>query len=238
MDHQSVDILAFGAHADDVEIGMAGSLTKWAAEGKKIVICDLTEADLSSNGNVESRRIEANTAARLLEVIERVNLYLSDRGLFLTDDHIRKISNVIRKYRPKVIFAPYHNDRHPDHGNCYHLVKEAFFSAGIRKYEVEDKLPPHKALYLYQYMINGFTPPDFVVDITDYIDKKVNALQAYESQFFMNESGVQTPLTEGYIESVTARDQLFGKEVGVRFAEGFLSSKPLLLNKNLFGEDL
>jgi len=238
MDRQAVDILAFGAHADDVEIGMAGSLAKWAANGKKIIICDLTEAELSSNGNVDSRRKEASKAADLLGAVERVNLYLSDRGLFLTEAHIRKISNVIRKYKPRVIFAPYHNDRHPDHGNCYRLVEEAFFSAGIRKYEVEGNLPPHKAIYLYQYMINGFDSPDFVVDITDYINKKVEALQAYQSQFFINKGGVQTPLTEGYIESVTARDKLFGKEVGVGFAEGFLSSKPLLLNNNLFGEGL
>lgn len=235
---QGVDILAFGAHADDVEIGMAGSLAKWAEEGKKIIICDLTEAELSSNGNVESRRREAKTAADILRAVDRVNLHLPDRGLFITDNHIRKIVNVIRKYRPKVIFAPYHNDRHPDHGNCFRLVEEAFFSAGIRKYEVEDNFPPHKALSLYQYMINGFSQPHFVIDITDYIDKKVEALLAYNSQFFLPEGGVPTPLTDGYIESVKARDKLFGKEVGVFYAEGFLSSKPLLLNKNLFGEGL
>ncbi|MBS4199488.1 bacillithiol biosynthesis deacetylase BshB1 [Bacillus sp. FJAT-49732] len=238
MNHHTVDILAFGAHADDVEIGMAGSLAKWSAEGKKIVICDLTEAELSSNGNVETRKKEAKTAADIMGAVDRVNLCLADRGLFLTDDHIRKIANVIRKYKPKVIFAPYHNDRHPDHGNCFRLVQEAFFSAGIRKFEVEGDYPPHKASYLYQYMINGFASPHFVVDTSDFIDKKVNALQSYESQFYIPDGGVQTPLTEGYIETVTARDKLFGKEVGVKYAEGFLSSKPLLLNHNLFGEGL
>ncbi|MBS4194483.1 bacillithiol biosynthesis deacetylase BshB1 [Lederbergia citri] len=238
MEHKGIDILAFGAHADDVEIGMAGSLAKWSAMGKKIVICDLTEAELSSNGTVETRKKEAKKAAELLGVAERVNLYLSDRGLLLKDEHIRKIANIIRIYKPTLIFAPYHNDRHPDHGNCFRLVEEAFFSAGIRKYEVEGNYPPHKPLNLYQYMINGFASPHFVVDITNFIDKKVKALNAYQSQFFIHEGGVQTPLTEGYIENVTARDRLFGKEVGVTFAEGFLSSKPLLLNNNVFGEDL
>ena len=225
MDQQGIDILAFGAHADDVEIGMAGSLAKWAAAGKKIVICDLTEAELSSNGTVETRKDEATSAAELLGVLERVNLQLPDRGLFLLDDHIRPIVNVIRKYQPTIIFAPHHEDRHPDHGNCSRLVEEAAFSAGIRKYEVSGGYAPHKARNVYHYLINGYSTPDFIVDISDFIERKIEALQAYQSQFFRGNEGVNTPLTEGYIESVTAREKLFGKEAGVSFAEGIFNKE-------------
>ncbi|MBS4203143.1 bacillithiol biosynthesis deacetylase BshB1 [Lederbergia citrea] len=238
MEQQTIDILAFGAHADDVEIGMAGSLAKWSAAGKKIVICDLTEAELSSNGTVMTRKAEAEAASCILGIAERINLHLPDRGLFLTEDNICTIANVIRKYKPTLIFAPYEEDRHPDHGNCARLVEEAFFSAGIRKYKVDGGYPSHKAKNLYHYYINGYTHPDFVVDISEFIEQKINALQAYQTQFFRDDEGVSTPLTEGYIEGVTARERLFGKEVGVSFAEGFSSRTPILLNKDLFGDKL
>ncbi|MCJ7839477.1 bacillithiol biosynthesis deacetylase BshB1 [Lederbergia sp. NSJ-179] len=235
---QGVDILAFGAHADDVEIGMGGSLAKWATEGKEVIICDLTEAELSSNGDVVTRREEAQKSAEILGVRERLNLSFPDRGLAIVDEHIREMVRVIREYKPRVIFAPFHKDRHPDHGHCSQLVTEAFFSSGIRKYQVSGGIPTHKPAYLYHYMINGFTTPTFLVNITNYIDQKVRALQAYESQFFINQNRVHTPLTEGYIETVTARERLFGKEVGVSFAEGFISNKPLLLHNDLFGEEI
>lgn len=231
-----IDILAFGAHPDDVEIGMAGSLAKWATAGKQIVICDLTEAELSSNGDVETRRKESNASAEILGIVERVNLNIPDRGLFKSDDNIRKIVNIIRKYQPTVIFAPYQKDRHPDHGNCSELVREAFFSAGIRKYKGIEEFPAHKAKGFYHYLINGFTNPNFMVDISNYIDYKIKALEAYQSQFYSGKEGISTPLTEGYIETVVAREKLFGKEVDVAYAEGFISGKPLLINHDLFGE--
>ncbi|MBO0994774.1 bacillithiol biosynthesis deacetylase BshB1 [Bacillus sp. SD088] len=238
MNEQGIDVLAFGAHADDVEIGMGGSLAKWAKEKKEIVICDLTEAELSSNGDVITRRDEAEKAATLLGVRERLNLKFPDRGLSIADKHIREMVQVIRKYKPKVIFAPYYKDRHPDHEHCAQLVTEAFFSAGIRKYLVAGDAKAHKPTFLYHYMINGFATPTFMVDITNHIEHKIQALQMYQSQFFQAEKGVQTPLTEGYIETVTAREKLFGKEVGVSFAEGFVANKPLLLHEDLFGEKL
>ncbi|WP_019720937.1 bacillithiol biosynthesis deacetylase BshB1 [Heyndrickxia coagulans] len=225
-----VDILAFGAHADDVEIGMAASIAKWASMGKKIAICDLTEAELSSNGTVENRKKEAQNSAACLGVRERVTLKLPDRGLFMQADAIRAITGVIRKFQPDVVFAPFHEDRHPDHGNCGRLTEEAFFSAGIRKYRSEPDLPCHKPKHLYFYMVNGFHPPDFVVDVTNFMDKKLESLHAYESQFSIRERSVHTPLTDGYIEAVTARERMFGKELGVKYAEGFLSKKPVLVN--------
>ncbi|OZI11758.1 bacillithiol biosynthesis deacetylase BshB1 [Bacillaceae bacterium SAS-127] len=231
-----VDILAFGAHADDIEIGMAGTIAKYAAQGKKIVFCELTEADLSSNGTVETRHQEAKEAAEILGVNTRVNLGLPDRGLFVTDEAIREIAEVIRRFRPKVIFAPYEKDRHPDHGQCSRLVQEAVFSAGIRKYTTANDLPAHKVNHVYFYMINGFHTPDFCVDMSNYIEAKKRSLLAYRSQFQLGEGAVETPLTNGYIEAVEARERMMGKEVGVPYAEGFKVLKPLLLENDVIGD--
>ena len=229
-----VDILAIGAHADDVEIGMAGTIAKLSKRGRKIVICDLTEAELSSNGSPTLRKIEAETAAGILGAEERINLGFPDRGISLTDSQINKVVTLIRTYRPKVIFAPYAVDRHPDHGHASNLIAEAAFTSGIHGFKDQENLPAHKAP-VYFYMINGIHNPQFVINTTNEIDTKKASLTAYKSQF-MPENGVVTPLTEGYVETVIARDRVMGKEVGCTFAEGFLSSKPLLIDFDLLGE--
>ncbi len=231
---KKIDILAFGAHADDVEIGMGATLAKFAKLGKKIVICDLTKAELSSNGTVELRQQEAKNAAKILGV-KRISLDLPDRGLQLKEEYIQEITSIIRKYRPSLVFAPYREDRHPDHGNCAQLVEEAVFSAGIRKYMEESGQTAHKIASLYFYMINGFHKPDFVVDVTETMDTKLESLRTYASQFQQTDTAIETPLVNGYIETVEARERLFGKEVGVTYAEGFLSKKPLLLSQDLIG---
>lgn len=235
---KKIDVLAFGAHADDVEIGMAGSIYKWTSSGRNVVICDLTKAELSSNGTVEKRLQEASDSARKLGVLERVNLGLPDRGLFLNDEHIRQVTEVIRKYKPTLVFAPFSKDRHPDHARCSELVKEAFFSSGIRKYGTVDGYEGHKAANLFYYFINSQPNPDFVIDISKFMDNKMEALKAYQSQFLPGESGIKTPLTEGYLERIEARERIFGLEAGVTFAEGFKSDRPILINQNLFGEGL
>ncbi len=236
MINQHLEVLAFGAHADDVEIGMAGTIAKFTSEGKRVGICDLTDADLSSNGNVELRKLEAAKAAEVLKVSCRTSLGFPDRGLFLKEENIREIARVIRKNKPQIVFAPYFEDRHPDHGNCASLVEEAVFSAGIRKYVTEGNEPAHRVERVYFYMINGFHKPDFVIDISQYIDKKLQALREYKSQFQQTEETYNTPLVNGYIETVEARERMFGKLVGVTFAEGFKTKVPILLNRDLIGE--
>ncbi|MDC2865909.1 MULTISPECIES: bacillithiol biosynthesis deacetylase BshB1 [unclassified Bacillus (in: firmicutes)] len=226
-------ILAFGAHADDVEIGMAGTISKYTKQGYEVGICDLTEANLSSNGTVELRKQEAMKAADILGVQKRMNLAMPDRGLYMKEEYIQEIVKIIRTYKPQLVFVPFYEDRHPDHANCAKLVEEAIFSAGIRKYMPE--FPPHRVQSLYFYMINGFHKPDFCIDISSSISDKVAALEAYESQFTKGPSGVMTPLTEGYVETVVAREKMFGKEVGVMYAEGFMSNRPILLNQDLIG---
>jgi N-acetylglucosamine malate deacetylase 1 len=231
-----VDILAFGAHSDDVEIGMGGTLAKYAAEGKKIVVCDLTKAEMSSNGTPESREKEAEEAAAILGVEKRINLGLPDRGLYIQKEYIDEIVRTIRFYRPRAVFAPYEVDRHPDHGNASALVKEAYFSAGIKKYGAASLGEFHKPMALYFYMINGFHHPDFVINIEDYINTKIKSLEAYQSQFTSSEGSVKTPLTEGYLESVEARERIMGKSAGLAFAEGFLAHTTLIVDKDLLGE--
>ena len=236
MNDKPLHILAFGAHADDVEIGMGGSIAKLTASGKRVGICDLTEAQLSSNGTIEIRKKEANKAAELLGVTERLSLGFPDRGLLLQEEFIRRIASVIRRYQPQIVFAPYFEDRHPDHGNCARLVEEAVFSAGIRKYQTENSQKPHKVSRVYFYMINGFHKPDFTIDISAYMENKIAALRAYKSQFEQTDTSVETPLVNGYIETVEARERLFGQQVGVNFAEGFKSKVPILLNCDLMGD--
>lgn len=236
MEATKLDILAFGAHSDDVEIGMGGTIAKYSAKGMKIGICDLTEAELSSNGTVETRRIEAVRAAELLGVDVRDNLLLPDRGLYVSEESIKKVANVIRKYRPKVIFTPYYIDRHPDHGNCSKIVEEAFFSSGIRKFETGEDFPAYRPSKMFFYMINGFHKPDFVIDISSYMDKKRDSLNAYESQFQKNDDTFETPLVNGYIDTIEAREKLFGKEVGVSYAEGFKVNTPLILDRDILGD--
>jgi N-acetylglucosamine malate deacetylase 1 len=236
MSDKPLHILAFGAHADDVEIGMGGSIAELAENGKRVGICDLTDADLSSNGTIELRKQEAKKAAEILGVTKRLSLGLPDRGLLLNEEFIREIASVIRRYQPQIVFAPYYEDRHPDHGNCARLVEEAVFSAGIRKYVTKDGEEPHKVPRLYFYMINGFHKPDFSIDISKTMEQKIAALRAYKSQFEQTEDSVETPLVNGYIETVEARERLFGQQVGVKFAEGFKSKVPILLYRDLIGD--
>src|SRR4051794_2323091 len=159
MNNPHLHALAFGAHADDVEIGMAGTIAKLTDAGKRIGICDLTDADLSSNGNVDLRKKEALQSAQILGVSYRTSLGIPDRGLYLKEEYINRIVKVIRIYKPQIVFAPYFEDRHPDHGNCARLVEEAVFSAGIRKYETDNNDLPHRVDKVYFYMINGYHKP-------------------------------------------------------------------------------
>lgn len=228
-----LDILAFGAHSDDVEIGMGGTIAKYTKKGFQIGICDLTQAELSSNGTVETRKSEAALAAEILGASPRISLTLPDRGLFPSQAAIRDVVAVIRKHKPKLVFVPYPKDRHPDHGHAAEIVEEAVFSAGIHKYEDAEKQPAHKVQNVYYYMINGFHKPEFVIDISETINQKKDGLAAYQSQFTRSRQSVETPLTNGYIETVEAREKLLGKEVGVAYAEGFFSKRTLLLNNDL-----
>ncbi|EIT86613.1 hypothetical protein A374_03544 [Fictibacillus macauensis ZFHKF-1] len=223
--------LAIGAHADDVEIGMAGSIALHTAKGGHVTICDLTEAELSSNGTVTLRKEEARQAAKVLGVERRFTIGLPDRGLYMNQEAIMQIVSLIREVKPDCLFIPYWEDRHPDHGNAAKLVEEAAFSAGVKNVLDPKGHAPHRVGHIYYYYINGFHKPSFCVDVSAVYDRKIEALQCYRSQFTKGEHSFDTPLVNGYIEGVSAREKIFGQEVGVTFAEGFYTKKPLLVQE-------
>ncbi len=222
-----LDLLAFGAHADDVEIGMAGTIAKHVQAGYRVGVCDLTQAEMSSNGTVERRMEEAAAASSILGLAVRTNLGLPDRGLQSTRSQIDKIVEQIRIHRPRVVFAPYWIDRHPDHIACSHMIEEAVFNAKLRKYMPE--LPAVQVEQLVFYYINDMENVSLTVDISDVAETKRQSLLAYRSQFEAVSEGedrVSTPLTNRYVERVEARDALLGQARGWAAAEGFTLKKP------------
>jgi bacillithiol biosynthesis deacetylase BshB1 len=222
-----LDILIFGAHADDAEIGMGATIAKHTQRGLRVGLCELTYAEMSSNGTVDTRLEEAAEAAKILGVAARTNLGLPDRGLFVTAANIERITQEIRKFRPRIVFAPYWQDRHPDHIACSTLVQEAVFNAKLRKY-----LPDTEAVnveQLFFYFINDVYEANAIVDVTDTYDKKMAALRAYRSQFITGTNNVATPLNQGYVERVEARDRIMGQKRQLTYAEGFVSKLPLVI---------
>lgn len=231
------DILVFAAHPDDAEIGVGGILAKHAKAGKVIVICDLSYAELSSNGTVELRQQEAKKASEILGINERINLELPDRGLFVDGPTVEKIARVIRKYRPEVVLAPYWEDRHPDHVMCSRLVEEAVFSAKLRNLYTD--VESWQVQQLYFYFINDTAIADLMIDITEVYDTKREALRAYQSQFMAasDRDSVETPLTQGYLEQVEARDRMLAQKWSLPYAEGLVCKLPLLADSlDLFGK--
>lgn len=229
---EKLDILVFGAHADDAEIGMGGTIAKHTAAGYRVGICDLTEAEMSSNGTVELRRQEAAIASSVLGLSARSNLALPDRGLQPSREQIEAIVAEIRRSQPRIVFAPYWVDRHPDHVACSKLIEEAVFNAKLRNYLPQ--LPPVQVEQLIYYYINDVESVSLAVDVTSTYDAKREALKAYRSQFDRSATAdsVATPLTNGYLERVEYRDRLLGQSKGWTYAEGFAIKRPF--NVSLF----
>ncbi|GIO11653.1 bacillithiol biosynthesis deacetylase BshB1 [Cohnella xylanilytica] len=227
-----LDLLVFAAHPDDAEIGMGGTIAKAIRAGQKVGLVDLTYAEMSSNGDVETRQREAAAASAALGLTVRENLGLPDRGLRTDAEQVDKLVSAIRRHRPRVVFAPYAIDRHPDHTMCSRMAEEAVFNAKLRRYMPEE--PAWTADMLYFYFINDVHPPQLVVDITDVQETKMNALRAYRSQFepFGSEADwVPTPLTAGYLGNVEARDKLFGQPKKFAYAEGFIAKGPIAVDR-------
>lgn len=226
-----VDLLAFGPHPDDVELGMGGTLAKLAAAGRKTAIIDLTRGEMGSNGTPEARTAEGERAARILGCAWRRNLGLPDRGLdHRAPEQLHAIVSVIRRLRPTAVAINWGEDRHPDHVAAHLLLKEALFTAGLRRYETDAQaFRPAKLLY---YFINDEREPSFLVDITPFHEKKLESLFAHRSQFeAQSEEAVPTRLNRsvGLPYLVESRDRLFGARAGVQYAEGFLLPQPLLV---------
>ncbi|WP_452603161.1 bacillithiol biosynthesis deacetylase BshB1 [Pontimicrobium sp. MEBiC06410] len=221
-----LDILAFGAHPDDVELGAGGTVAKAVAEGKKVGIVDLTKGELGTRGTEFTRFEEAANASKILGVSVRENLGFAD-GFFVNDKtHQLEVIKMIRKYQPEIVICNAVDDRHIDHGRGSKLVSDACFLSGLVKIETEiegklqDKWRPKT---VYHYIQWKDLTPDFVVDISGYIDKKMESVFAYKTQFFdPNSKEPETPITsKNFTDSINYRARELGRLVGVEHAEGF-----------------
>ena len=227
-----LDILAFGVHPDDVELSCAGTLLAAIAEGKKAGTVDLTQGALGTRGTAETREVEATNSAAILGVSVRENLMMAD-GFFQNDEyHQRKVIEVIRKYQPDIILCNALEDRHPDHGRSAKLVSDAAFLSGLRKIVTNDEgkmQDAWKPKYVFHYIQDRYLQPSFVVDISAYHDKKLESILCYATQFHnpnLNEPNTYISSPQ-FLETVKARSMMFGKRIGVQYAEGFISEKIL-----------
>ena len=233
------DILAFGAHPDDVELGCGGTIAKLISEGKTCVIVDLTKGELGTRGTDQTRKEEATEAAKILGVAARENLGLKDGFLVNSEEYQMEIVKMIRKYRPEIILANAIDDRHPDHAKAAKLVSDACFLAGLRKIEtvlndqVQEVWRPKQIFHYIQWK---HIQPEFVIDISEHLDKKLEACMAFKTQFYDPTSKEpETPITsKDFYESLTYRAQDLGRLSGVTYAEGFTSEKLIAL-KNFDG---
>ncbi|TXD49073.1 bacillithiol biosynthesis deacetylase BshB1 [Polaribacter sp. IC073] len=225
-----LDILAFGAHPDDVELGCGATITKEVSLGKKVGIIDLTRGELGTRGSGELRIIEANNAAKIMGVAVRENLGFAD-GFFTNDkEHQLEIIKMIRKYKPEMVLCNAIDDRHIDHGKGSKLVSDACFLSGLLKIETEvagEQQEKWRPKQVYHYIQWKNIEPHFVVDVTGFIDKKTDAVLAYSSQFYDPKSSEpETPITsKNFIESINYRARDLGRLIGVEYAEGFTSER-------------
>jgi bacillithiol biosynthesis deacetylase BshB1 len=232
MKEQKLDIVAFGAHPDDVELSCGATIAKEVASGLAVGIIDLTRGELGTRGSAEIRDKEASKAASILGVTLRQNLGFRD-GFFVNDEaHQLEVIKVLRYYKPKIVLCNAQTDRHIDHGRAADLVHEACFLSGLQKIETQfegkaqDSWRPSQ---VYHYMQWNSDPSDIVVDVSGFMEKKIESILAYTSQFFNeNSNEPETPISsKTFVESVKNRGADLGRIVGVEYAEGFTTQRQL-----------
>lgn len=226
-----LDVLAFGVHPDDVELSCAGTLLALINEGKKVGIIDLTQGELGTRGTAETRKVEAENAAKVLGVQVRENLKMAD-GFFVNDkNHQLQIIQILRKYKPQIIFCNAISDRHPDHARSAALVADAAFLSGLSKIETFDEQgnmqARHRPAYVFHYLQDRYINPDFLFDISKYMDKKMESILCYNTQFYnVDSSEPQTYISsQKFLDTVKAQSLIFGKRIGVEYAEAFTTDK-------------
>lgn len=225
-----LDILAIGAHPDDVELGCGATISKEINNGKKVGILDLTRGELGTRGTAEIRDKEAANAAKILGVSVRLNLKLAD-GFFLNDQASQlEIIKIIRKYQPDIVLCNAVDDRHIDHGKGSKLASDACFLSGLRKIETkyeESFQKPWRPKQVYHYIQWKNIEPDVVVDVSGFLDKKLEAVFAYESQFHKEDANEpETPISStNFKDSISYRAQDMGRLIGVAHGEGFTAER-------------
>ncbi|MFT4062381.1 MAG: bacillithiol biosynthesis deacetylase BshB1 [Edaphocola sp.] len=218
-------ILAVGVHPDDIELGCAGTLLNHIRKGQLAGALDLTRGELGSRGTVESRQEEAMAAAKLMGLAMRENLQMAD-GFFTNDqEHQLKIIRILRQYKPDIVLANALADRHPDHGRAGRLTADACFYSGLRMIATEwegQGQEPWRPWKVYHYIQDRFTEPDIIVDISDSLAQKMDAVGCYRTQFFHDGAGPQTYISNaGFLEKATNRARLLGHRIGAAYGEGF-----------------
>ena len=234
-----VDVLAIGAHPDDVELGCGGTIAKLISEGKKVAILDLTQGELGTRGTNETRAIEAKNAAEILGISARENLKMRDGFLINSEEYQLRIIKAIRTYQPEIVFCNAVDDRHPDHAKAAKLASDACFLSGLIKIETEEsgkKQEKWRPKQVFHYIQWKNLEPDFVIDISGFLDKKIESCLAYKTQFYdPTSTEPTTPISsKSFLDSIAYRAQDLGRLAGVEHAEGFTTEKTLAL-KNFDG---
>tara|TARA_B100000809_G_scaffold187996_2_gene186338 strand:+ start:1140 stop:1856 length:717 start_codon:yes stop_codon:yes gene_type:complete len=221
-----LDILAIGVHPDDIELGCAGTILKHIAAGKKVGVLDLTHGELGSRGSGELRLVEAANSAKILGLSARDNLGFADGFFRNTKENQIEIIKMLRKYQPDVVLCNAPKDRHPDHGRASELVSEACFYSGLVRIETEldgnnQELWRPKAVY--HYIQDRYLKPDFVVDVSGFVDQKIEAIMAFSSQFYNPASELpETPISsKKFMDFIKARMANFARDISANYAEGF-----------------
>jgi bacillithiol biosynthesis deacetylase BshB1 len=228
---QPVDLLAFGPHPDDIEIGLGGTVAVHAALGLTVGLCDLTRGELGSNGTSEERQAEADAARAVLGAAWRVNLGWPDGGIVGSDAQVASAVRLIRQCRPRTIALPYWDDRHPDHRAASDALTRAAFKAALRRFPVEpDGDPAWRADWVVYYFINDSVPVSFAIDVSAHYQTKQRSLACYRSQFAPSEPDrVATRLTApAFAQLIESRDRHLGALTGAAFAEGLIVREPLV----------
>lgn len=236
-----LDVLVFASHPDDAELGMGGTIAKFVNSGFKVGIVDLSRGELGTRGTEEIRKREAEKASKNLGISARENLGLPDGNLKLNDNYVNAVIQQIRRFKPQLIFAPYFNDRHPDHIGTSRIIKEAFFFSGLTKIQTEFEgvkqhpFRPNKIFYYMQYY--EFTP-SFICDISDTFEIKMKSIKAFGTQFFNEENESDEPETfisqMNFIKFIEARAKYFGFKIGKEYGEPFFSEEEIELDLTNF----
>jgi bacillithiol biosynthesis deacetylase BshB1 len=230
-----LDILVFAAHPDDAELSMGGTIAKFTSQGLKVGVADLTKAELSTRGNVITRAKETAAASKILKLKIRENLGIKDGNISSSPENVKKVVTLIRKYKPTIVFAPYFNDRHPDHIDASHLIKRAVFSAGLEKFKTiiagksQLQYRPKKIFY---YMQTYLFQPTFIVDISEYFGQKMKSVNEFKSQFHNSSFKKEDTFISKpeFLDYVKARAEFYGFQLRKKYGEPFYCEENIEYN--------
>jgi bacillithiol biosynthesis deacetylase BshB1 len=233
----TLDVLVFAAHPDDAELSMGGTIARFANDGFSVGIIDLTRGEMGTRGNADTRQKEALEAAKILKTSIRENLLIPDGDIEISNGNCRKVIVLMRRYKPKIVFAPYFSDRHPDHINASKLIKRAMFVSGLEKIKTSESEIAQRAYRpakLFYYMQSYTFEASFIVDISNFFEIKMKAVWAYSTQFHNPESNEPETFISSpeFIDYVDARAKFYGFQIGKKFGEPFYCEEKIELNLN------